>query len=159
MNFTRLNDGRIQFNSPVSLTELAKTLEVLLSEKLLTEALTDPNAAMGYVQARCATLEHEVFGVVWLDNRHRVISVKHLFRGTIDGASVHPREVAKDGLINNAAAALFFHNHPSMDPTPSAADRAITARLKDALALIDIRVLDHFVVGAKVESFARMGLI
>ena len=159
MNFSRLNDGRIQFNSPVSLSELAQTLQVLLSEQLLTEPLTDPQASANYVQARCATLEHEVFGAIWLTNRHRVIAVSMLFTGTIDGASVHPREVVKDALKHNAAAVIFFHNHPSGDSEPSAADRAITLRLRDALALVDVRILDHLVAGATVTSLAKRGWI
>jgi DNA repair protein RadC len=103
---------------------------------------------------------YEVFVVVMLDNRHRVIEVQEMFRGTIDGASVHPREVVKSVLWAGAASVLFAHNHPSGVAEPSQADELITVRLRDALALIDVRVLDHMIVGSdKVTSFAERGLI
>ena len=102
----------------------------------------------------------EVFGCLFLDNQHRVIDVGELFQGTIDGASVHPRVVVQQALALNAAAIVFFHNHPSGVAEPSHADEAITKRLKDALALVDIRVLDHFVVTAgECVSFAERGLL
>ena len=95
-----------------------------------------------------------------LDNRHRVIAFEELFRGTLDGASVHPREVVKQALHHNSAACILVHNHPSGIAEPSDADRRLTQRLKDALALVDIRTLDHFVVGgAEVVSFAERGLL
>ncbi|WP_375142670.1 JAB domain-containing protein [Methylomonas koyamae] len=96
---------------------------------------------------------------VFLDNQHKVIACEELFRGTIDGASVYPREVVKTALQHNAAALIFAHNHPSGISQPSQADRVITEKLKSALALIDIRVLDHFVVGEAVYSFAEHGLL
>jgi DNA repair protein RadC len=97
---------------------------------------------------------------MWLDNRRRVISFDTLFLGTIDGASVHPREVAKAALAHNAAAVIFVHNHPSGVPEPSDADRAITSRLKQTLSLLDVRVQHHCVVGEEgVVSFAEHGLI
>jgi DNA repair protein RadC len=104
---------------------------------------------------------HEVFACLLLDNRHRVIAFRELFRGTIDGASVYPREVIKTALANNAAAVIFAHNHPSGLSEPSEADRLITLRLKQALDLIDIRVLDHFIVGDgdNAYSFAENGLL
>jgi len=94
-----------------------------------------------------------------MDNRNRLICVENLFRGTIDGASVHPREVVKAALQQNAAAVILFHNHPSGVATPSQADQIITDRLKDALALIDVRVLDHLIVGEEIYSFAEAGLL
>jgi len=101
-----------------------------------------------------------VFGCLWLNNRHNVIRVNPLFRGTIDAAAVYPREVVKEALQVNAASVIFYHNHPSGDPEPSSADRALTDRLKTALATVDIRVLDHIVIGGnKTVSFAERGLI
>ena len=101
-----------------------------------------------------------MFSVIFLDNRHRVISFEIMFRGTIDGSSVYPREVVKTALKHNAAATIFAHNHPSGDPEPSKADESITQRLKEALALVDIRVLDHLVVGSsEIVSFAERGLL
>ncbi len=101
-----------------------------------------------------------MFGCLFLDNRHRIIEVVELFQGPIDGSSVHPRIVVQKALEVNAAAMLFFHNHPSGVAEPSNADEAITRRLKEALALIDVRVLDHFVVTAgESVSFAERGLL
>jgi DNA repair protein RadC len=109
---------------------------------------------------RFAGLEHEVFCCLYLDNRNRVIACEELFRGTIDGASVHPRAVVKRALIHNAAAIILAHNHPSGVAEPSQADELITRRLKQALALVDIRVLDHLIVAdAVVESMAERGLL
>ena len=120
--------------------------------------LTDPVATRKYLQARFRDLPHEVFSCLYLDNRNRVIAFEDLFRGTIDGASVHPREVVRAALKHNAAALIFAHNHPSGVAEPSDADRRLTRRLADALALVDIRVLDHFVVGdGEVVSFAERG--
>jgi DNA repair protein RadC len=124
------------------------------------ESLTDPDASARYLKSRLAAYPYEVFACLFLDNRHRVIAFEELFRGTIDGASVHPREVVRQCLAHNAAAVIFAHNHPSGVAEPSAADRAITLRLRDALALVDIRVLDHFVIGTGAPtSLARRGWI
>jgi len=123
------------------------------------EALTNPDKAKDCIKLKLAPLEHEVFLCVFLDNQHKVIACEELFRGTIDGASVYPREVVKTALQHNAAALMFAHNHPSGISEPSQADRVITDKLKTALALIDIRVLDHFVVGESVYSFAEHGLL
>jgi DNA repair protein RadC len=120
----------------------------------------EPSEAGNYLRAHCAHLDHEIFGCMFLDTRHRIIATETLFRGTIDTALVHPREVAKRGLTLNAAAIIAFHNHPSGNPEPSAADRAITARLKQALALLDIRLLDHIVVAAEGHtSMAARGWV
>ena len=123
-------------------------------------ALANPRATKEYVRMRLRDLPHEVFCCVYLDNRNRVISFEELFRGTIDGASVHPREVVKEALARNAAAVILAHNHPSGVAEPSQADELITRRLKQALSLVDIRLLDHLVVGDGVcESFAERGLL
>jgi DNA repair protein RadC len=122
--------------------------------------LESPSATRSYLIARLGTREHEVFTMIYLDNRHRLIACEELFRGTIDGASVHPREVVKEALRHNAAAVILAHNHPSGVAEPSQADELITARLKEALALVDIRILDHLVVaGCDVVSFAERGLL
>jgi DNA repair protein RadC len=111
------------------------------------EALTDPARAGEYFARRLRGLPHEVFAGLFLDNRHRAIAFEELFRGTLDGAEVYPREVLKRCLAHNAAALIVGHNHPSGCSEPSAADRAVTLRLRDALAMVEIRLLDHFVVG------------
>jgi DNA repair protein RadC len=124
------------------------------------DAISEPEQAKRYIHARLRDYPHEVFACLWLDNRHRVLRFDELFRGTINGASVHPREVVKTALLNNAAAVILAHNHPSGVAEPSAADRQLTDRLKDALELVDIRVLDHLVVGdTSCVSFAERGLI
>jgi DNA repair protein RadC len=121
------------------------------------EALTDPAAAGRYFAQRLRHHPQEVFAALFLDTRHRALAFEELFRGTVDGAEVHPREVARRALAHNAAAVIVGHNHPSGNPEPSAADRAVTTRLKQALALIDVRMLDHFVVadGPPVSLAAR----
>ncbi len=113
-----------------------------------------------YIKPKLASLEHEVFVCLFLDNQHRLISYDEMSRGTLDGASVYPREILKTALQHNAAAIIFAHNHPSGLSQPSEADKKITTKLKNALALVDIRVLDHFIVGeGKPYSFAENGLI
>lgn len=111
------------------------------------EKLTDPSASARYLKARLGGYPYEVFGCLFLDNRHRVLTFEELFRGSINGAYVHPREVLRSCLLHNAAAVIFAHNHPSGIAEPSAADRTITLHLREALGLIDVRVLDHFIVG------------
>lgn len=122
--------------------------------------LESPADTRNFLRARLRDYPHEVFACLFLDNRHRVIAFEELFRGTIDGASVYPREVAKACLQHNAAAVIFAHNHPSGVAEPSRADRQITSRLKKGLALLEIRVLDHFIVAERgTVSFAEKGLI
>lgn len=119
-----------------------------LAEQLRREdPLENPDITRRYLTSRLRHLPHEIFACLFLDNRHRVITFEELFRGTIDGASVHPREVVKRALYHNAAAVILAHNHPSGVAEPSRADIELTRRLVDALALVDIRVLDHFIVG------------
>jgi DNA repair protein RadC len=127
--------------------------------RLVGNALVNPAATRAFVGQRLAGREAEVFCALWLNNRHAVIEFDELFIGTVDGTSVHPREVVKRCLAMNAAAVIFAHNHPSGLADPSKADELITARLKDALALVDVRVLDHLVVGNEVVSFAERGLL
>lgn len=119
---------------------------------------TDPNAACDFFRDKLSGRDREVFAAIMLDTRHRLIEYVELFFGTIDGAEVHPREVAKEALRLNAAAVIVAHNHPSGEVTPSAADLAVTTRLKKALALVDIRLLDHVVVGgSETVSLAALG--
>jgi DNA repair protein RadC len=124
------------------------------------DTLSSPEATRSYLMYRLKGLAYEAFLCLFLDNRHRVISCEEMFRGTVDTAQVYPREVVKRALVLNAAAMILAHNHPSGDAEPSHADRAITARLKDALALIEVRVLDHLVIGDGVAtSMAERGLM
>ena len=123
-------------------------------------SLESPRAVREYLSVTLGNRPYEVFGVIYVDNRHRLIEWQELFRGTLDGASVHPREVVKEALARNAAACILVHNHPSGVAEPSQADELITSRLKEALALVDIRTLDHLVVsGGELVSFAERGLI
>lgn len=124
------------------------------------DVLTSPEAVRNYLKSRLRAHPHEVFACLFLDNRHRIIEYRELFRGTIDGASVHPREVVREAIRWNAAAVIFAHNHPSGVAEPSQADLRITQRLQDALALVDVRVLDHIVIGeGDGTSFAERGLL
>ena len=123
-------------------------------------ALTSPEITRAYLSAQLRGYSYEVFACLFLDNQHRVIKLEELFRGTIDGASVYPREVVKQALYHNAAAVIFAHNHPSGITEPSQADKQITDKLKQALTLFDIRVLDHFIIGdGDPYSFAEHGLL
>jgi len=131
-----------------------------LQEKLKRgDAMTSPDIVEHYLQSRLRHYPYEVFACLFMDNRHRVIEYEELFRGTIDAASVYPREVVRRALDHNAAAVIFAHNHPSGVAEPSQADEKITQRLKEALDLIDVRVLDHFVIGDQVISFVKRGLL
>lgn len=124
------------------------------------DALTNPDSVRRFLIAQLRGHDQEVFGCLFLDNRHRLIAFEELFRGTIDGATVYPREVVKRALTLNAAALILAHNHPSGVAEPSLADRAITHKLRDALALVDVRVLDHIVVGdGPAVSMAERGLV
>lgn len=132
---------------------LAATLE-------RNDVLTSPADTRNFLRARLRGYPHEVFACLFLDNRHRIISFDELFTGTIDSASVHPREVVRRALKHNAAAVILAHNHPSGIAEPSRSDEAITRRLSEALALIDVRVLDHLVIGdSEAVSFAERGLL
>ena len=122
-------------------------------------ALSDPDSVRFYLSTRLRDRPAEVFACLFLDNRHHVLQYEELFQGTIDSATVHPREVVRNAIKHNAAAVIFAHNHPSGIAEPSQADERITQKLKDALALIDVRVLDHFVVGEQIVSFAERGLL
>ncbi len=150
--------GQAKFTQLQAVLEMARRH---MSESLQrSDAFTSPARVKEFVAAHLRHRQQEVFAVLWLDNQHRLIAYRELFQGTIDGASVYPREVVKQALAINAAAVIFTHNHPSGVAEPSQADQRITVRLRDALALVDIRVLDHLVVGdGEVVSFAEKGLL
>ena len=132
-----------------------------LHENLMrSDVLSSPEQTKQYLQLRLQSYPYEVFACLFLDNRHRILAFEELFRGTIDGASVYPREVVRRALQHNAAAIIFSHNHPSGVAEPSRADEQITLRLKQALELIDVRTLDHIIVGqAETVSLAERGLL
>ena len=146
---------------PVTADELISTARELIAARFNRgSVLSSPDESRDYLITQLAGYEHEVFCCLFLDNRHRIIEFRQLFRGTIDGCSVHPRDVVKTALFLNAAAVIFAHNHPSGVAEPSRADMTLTRRLQEALALVEVRVLDHFVVGgAETVSFAERGLL
>ncbi len=124
------------------------------------QAIRSPADTEAYLQARLRHLGHELFCCLYLDNRHRILGFDEMFRGTIDGTSVYPREVVKEALAINAAAVILAHNHPSGVAEPSQADERITRRLKSALELVDIRLLDHLIIGdGQATSMASRGLL
>jgi len=149
---------------PAKAAQLAAVMEVArrcLGEELRAPgALTSPGAVKDYLRLAISAREHEVFVCLWLDAQHRVISCEELFRGTLTQTSVYPREIVKAGLKANAAAVIFAHNHPSGVAQPSQADELLTRNLKEALALVEVKVLDHFIVaGSQTVSFAERGLL
>jgi DNA repair protein RadC len=161
-----LVEDRLSDLKPADLNDVEKQSVITLAMKVLSikhragRVLSKPDETRDFLRLRLADYRNEVFGCLFLDNRHRIIAVRELFQGTIDGASVYPRVVVQQAMEVNAAAVVFFHNHPSGVAEPSHADEAITRRLKDALALVDVRVLDHFVVSAgESVSFAERGLL
>lgn len=121
--------------------------------------IRSPADTENYLRLKLGSLEHEMFCAIYIDNRHRVIAFAELFRGTIDGTSVYPREVVKEALQHNAAAIILAHNHPSGIAEPSQADERITRRLKAAFELIDVRLLDHLIIGNTCTSLAQRGLL
>jgi DNA repair protein RadC len=143
--------------------EIRAAVAQLAARAMGGQKLAAPREAMPFLIGQLWHLEHECFGLVWLDNRHQVLAWDPIFRGTIDKASVHPREVVKHALLHNAAAVIIAHNHPSGVGEPSQADELITRRIRDALALVDIRVVDHILVAgpttAQCVSFAERGLL
>ena len=139
--------------------EILAEAEAILRKRWQRQGiLNDPAASAAWLRMHCASMTAEVFGVILLDNQHRILSTRELFRGTIDGCSVAPREVVRAVLEVNAAAVVLYHNHPSGNPEPSSADVAITQTLKQALDLIGCRVLDHLIAGETVTSLSKRGL-
>ena len=149
--------GDAKFSQLQAVIEMARRH---LKEKLQRgDAFTSPEATAQFVQHKLRSYPYEVFSCLFLDTRHRLIEFEELFRGTIDSASVHSREIVRKAIHHNAAAVILAHNHPSGSPEPSQADQSITRRISDALELIDVRVLDHIVVGDETVSMAARGLI
>ena len=141
--------------------EILAAAEEILARRLFCDGyvIDGIESVRKYLKIKLALQQAEVFAVVFLNIRHRVLAYEEMFHGTIDGTSVHPREVVRRCLHHNAAAVIIAHNHPSGTSEPSQADQSITLRLKGALALIDVRMLDHFVVGETMYSFAEHGLL
>jgi len=151
---------RYKLDSETSEQDVLAAAEGILGERLRRQgSIGSPTDANDFLRMRLGALSHEEFHILWLDNRHRIIDCQKLFTGTIDGASIYPREVVRAALRVNACAAILAHNHPSGVAEPSAADRAITDELRDALRLIGVRILDHIVVGAECVSMAGRGLM
>ena len=155
------DSGAVVTPDSAELGLVQRALAVLESKmRAVGPLLSNPQAVRDYLRLRLADLEHEVFIVLFLDAQHRLIAAEEMFRGTLSQTSVYPREVVKATLAQNAAAVMFAHNHPSGVAEPSRADELLTQSLKQALALVDVRVLDHFVVaGTRTVSFAERGLI
>lgn len=153
--------GTYQIESPISEADILLMARQLANLRLRRgRALTSPKEVFSHLQALLADYEHEVFALLLLDNRHRVIVFHELFRGTLDGANVYTREVVKTALEHNAAATVLVHNHPSGDPKPSQADLNLTHKLQEALNLVGVRTLDHIVVGHEgCVSLAEQGYL
>ena len=148
------------FHEPITAHQILEKAAEIISERYIHgDEFTTPNTTKDFLSFKLARYEKEVFALMLLDNQHRLIEFKEVFFGTIDASTVYPREVVKAVLEANAAAVIFAHNHPSGEPEPSLADKEITKRLSDALALIDVRVLDHIIVGSTCTSFAERGLL
>ncbi|MGH8027870.1 MAG: RadC family protein [Pseudoxanthomonas sp.] len=156
--FLRDEQGKYLPATPEQILEIARrVVDLQVRDGML---FSSPAVVKSFLGTKLAGYEREVFVMLSLDTRHRFLDFVELFHGTIDGAEVHPREVVKRALKCNAAAVIIAHNHPSGDAEPSAADRAVTARLKQALALVDVRLLDHFVVGgSNILSLAERGWV
>lgn len=150
-----------ELDQPATSEEIIGMARALLERRFRRGYIIEsPNSAADYLTMQLALRDREIFCALFLDTRHRVLAFEVLFQGTIDSSVVHPREVVKRALLLNAAAVILAHNHPSGVCEPSQADQAITRRIVDALALVDVRVLDHMVVGAnEARSMAQMGLL
>ncbi|XNS90152.1 DNA repair protein RadC [Vibrio cyclitrophicus] len=158
-----MRNANYQHDYPFKTSELNELLEraadALATKYRREGTFTNPTNVKEYLKLKLGAHDREVFAVMFLDNQHQLISFEELFFGTIDAASIYPREVLKAALNHNAAAVVFAHNHPSGVAEPSQADRRITQRLVDVLKLVDIRVLDHIVVGEDCVSFAEKGWV
>ena len=155
--------SQIKGLGPAKFAQLCAVLEIakryLFAEMQQLGTISNPEQATDYLLMTMRDYDAEVFACLLLDSRNRVLLYQELFRGSINSTSVYPREVLKLVIQENAAAVIFAHNHPSGDATPSEADREITQRLKRALALIDVKVLDHLVIGEKVSSLMNLGYL
>ena len=151
--------GAAKFAQLQAVLEMARrALAETMKER---DSFLSPATVRDYLRLHLAGLSHEVFFALWLDAQHRLLSAEELFRGTLAQTSVYPREVVKKALARNAAAVIFAHNHPSGIPQPSSADEQLTRVLKEALALVDVKVLDHFIVAGSAPpmSFAEQGML
>ncbi len=156
----RLNAVPNDLTTAEQMTVINLALDILAERHLPGQALTSPTDTVKYLRLKLAEYKNEVFCALFLDNRNRTLAFEELFFGTINGASVHPRVVVQRAMEINAAAVIFAHNHPSGIAEPSHADQTLTTRLKEALNYVDVRVLDHIIVGAEdTTSFAERGLI
>jgi len=146
---------------PASADEVLHAARRVLSRRVRRgSTFSSPEVVRDFLRLKLGTLEHEVFAVLLLDARNRLIDYQEMFRGTVTQTSVYPREVVKEALARNAAATIFAHNHPSGVAEPSHADEVLTRTLKQALGMVDVRVLDHFIVaGDSIESFSERGLL
>jgi len=161
MGLIRDRQGNYKLTGSTIESDVLAAAEGILQARLQRlGSISDPRDASDFLRMRLGALLHEEFHILWLDNRHRILGIEKLFTGTIDGASVYPREVVRAALNINACAAILAHNHPSGVAEPSVADRAITHELIEALKLVGVRVLDHVVVGAgSTVSMAGRGLM
>lgn len=165
MTLSKLTAGEVagtyHVTAPVTEADIINLAKDFARRKLARGCkITKPSQAFEYLRLLLQDYEYEVFSVLFLDTQHRVIRFEEMFRGTIDTSSVYPREVLKAALTYNAAAVILVHNHPSGDPDPSDSDKRITQRLKEALGVMDIRVIDHVVVGSEgCTSFAELGYL
>ena len=154
------NNKTYMFDTPMTENQvLEAAAEILACKYVREDAFTSSEATKEFLRFKLGNYERKVFAVMLLDSQHQMIDFQELFFGTINAASVYPREVVKAVLAHNAAAVIFAHNHPSGSSEPSQADIAITSRLTQALGLIDVSVLDHVVVGETTSSFAERGLL
>ncbi|MBF0264125.1 MAG: DNA repair protein RadC [Gammaproteobacteria bacterium] len=155
------NTGEYVVEGTVSVNEIVRMAKQLLNRRFAKgKVLSAPKDSIDFLKLKLSHLEHEVFSLIFLDNTHKIIQYEEMFRGTIDSSSVYPREVVKRALQLNTAAVIFAHNHPSGNPEPSQSDELITQRLVEALKLMDIRVLDHIVIGGDQNvSMAERGMI
>ena len=163
MNVFKLMDQPGVYTVETPLTDediLEKASDILLEKINNSDVISNPKDTRTFLKFKLSALEYEVFAVIFLNNRHQIITYKELFRGTIDGASVYPREVVKEALAVNATSIIIAHNHPSGVAEPSQADERITLRLKEALGFMDIRLLDHLIIGFdETVSLAERGVI
>lgn len=159
--FVSDQNGKYKATKPLTAEQIIKAAETLLNERFKPGyEFNRPEAGRDWLRFEYQDLEHEIFSCLFLDNQNRLIANEVLFRGTVDAASVYPREVVKRALQLNAGAVIFAHNHPSGETTPSHNDQSITKKLEECLSLFSIRTLDHFIVGKQgVYSFAEHGLI
>jgi DNA repair protein RadC len=154
-----MKDTRADYTTNQDADILARAEEILLKRLERIGSITSPMDASEFLRMRLAHLDHEEFHIMHLDQRHQIIAIECHAQGTISGATVFPREVLKSVLVHQASAVILAHGHPSGNPEPSHADIAITKTLRDALELIDVRILDHIVVGRTCVSLAERGLI